>query len=97
MTSCTNVTGNDPDATDHPCAYAGEASVPIPPGVGASFSRVEGFSSIQSQFSWDLGLWQTGPGQRGLLRPVVLVVDSLNKCKLYQADTVEVEGKYCPR
>ena len=94
-----NVTGNDPDATDHlvlDLLGGGLLSADSLRALGASFSRVEGFSSIQSQFSWDLDCGKLDLGKGDSFDLSFLVVDSLNKCKLYQADTVEVEVKILP-
>ncbi|MEQ8364603.1 MAG: gliding motility-associated C-terminal domain-containing protein [Cyclobacteriaceae bacterium] len=94
-----NVSGNDPDATDHlvlDLIGSNQLSADSLRGLGVSFTKAEGFSSIQSQFNWDLNCDKLDLNTLDSFDLQFTVVDSQNKCKIYQADTVEVEVKILP-
>lgn len=93
------VTGKDPDASDHlvlDLLGSNQLSADSLRGLGVSFAKAEGLSPIQSQFSWDLNCDKLDLDKLNSFDLQFLVVDSLNKCKIYQADTVEVEVKVLP-
>lgn len=94
-----SVTGNDPNATDYlvlDLIGSNQLSADSLRGLGVSFTKAEGFSLIQSQFNWDLNCDKLDLDKQDSFDLQFLVVDSLNKCKIYQADTVEVEVKILP-
>ncbi|MFZ1806034.1 MAG: gliding motility-associated C-terminal domain-containing protein [Cyclobacteriaceae bacterium] len=94
-----NVLGKDPNASDHlvlDLIGSNQLSADSLRGLGVSFSKVEGVSPIQSQFSWDLNCDKLDLDKLDSFDLQFIVVDSLNKCKIYQADTVEVEVKILP-
>jgi hypothetical protein len=93
-----NVVGSDPDSYPIVLDLIGsnQLSADSLRGLGVSFTKAEGFSSIQSQFNWDLNCDKLDLDKLDSFDLQFLVVDSLNKCKIYQADTVEVEVKILP-
>lgn len=65
--------------------------------LGVLFEKAEGLSAVQSKLTWDI----TCNGALDLdsvdsFDLQFLVVDDKNKCKIYKADTVEVEVKVLP-
>lgn len=93
------VTGKDPDASDYlvlDLLGSNQLSADSLRGLGVSFTKVEGFSPIQSQFNWDLNCDKLDLDKLNSFDLQFLVIDSLNKCKIYQADTVEVEVRILP-
>lgn len=93
------VTGTDPNAGDQlvlDLIGSNQLDADSLKKLGVSFAKVEGFSPVQSQFSWDLNCKQLDLDKLDSFDLQFLVVDSLNKCKIYQADTVEVEVKVLP-
>ncbi len=94
-----NVTGNDPES-NYPISLdllgSNNLSADSLRALGVSFARVDGFPSLQSQFSWNLNCDKLNLDNHDSFDLQFIVVDSLNKCKIYQADTVEVELKVLP-
>lgn len=94
-----NVLGNDPNAGDHlvlDLIGSNQLNADSLRGLGVSFTKAEGFSSIQSQFNWDLNCDKLDLDKLDSFDLQFTVVDSQNKCKIYKADTVEVEVKILP-
>lgn len=94
-----NVTGKDPNAGD-PLVLdllgSNQLSADSLRALGVSFTKAEGFSSIQSQFTWNLNCDKLDLDKLDSFDLQFVVVDSLNKCRIYQADTVEVVVKVLP-
>jgi hypothetical protein len=63
---------------------------------GVTFTPVTGTSSIQSPFLWALNCAPFHLAQKDTFAIRFMVVDRNNKCKIYQADTVEVGFKILP-
>lgn len=94
-----NVTGKDLVDNDYlvlDLLGSNELSADSLRNMGVSFQRQEGLSSLSSQFIWDLNCNKLNLDIQDSFDLQFLVVDSLNKCRIYQADTVEVEVKVLP-
>ena len=63
---------------------------------GIEFPEVSGNSPIQSPFKWTLSCSQFDLVEKDTFAIRFMVVDKNNKCKIYQADTVEVGFKILP-
>lgn len=93
------VTAKDPNASDYlvlDLLGSNQLSADSLRGLGIIFTKTEGVSPIQSQFNWNLNCDKLDLDKQDSFDLQFLVVDSLNKCRIYQADTVEVEVKVLP-
>lgn len=61
-----------------------------------TFQPVSGLSPIQSPFLWRLSCTQFKLAERDTFAVRFIAIDRNNKCKIYQADTVEVGFKVLP-
>lgn len=64
--------------------------------MGVSFEKKEGNGTVQSKLSWDINCEKLDLDSMDTFDLQFLVIDDKNKCKIYQADTVEVEVKILP-
>jgi hypothetical protein len=90
-----NVSGHDEDA-DYPISLRGL-------GVGyhlidyqMNFPETTGTQDISSHFSWPLECSLFSLAEKDSFNIMFIVEDKSNKCKIYQADTVEVAFKILP-
>ncbi|MEQ8301831.1 MAG: gliding motility-associated C-terminal domain-containing protein [Cyclobacteriaceae bacterium] len=63
---------------------------------GISFEKKEGNTSLQSKVHWDLLCEKLDLENQSIVDLQFLVIDDQNKCRIYKADTVEVEVTLLP-
>lgn len=63
---------------------------------GVLFPKVEGNSSLLSQFKWDIGCGMVDLTKKDVFDFRFIVVDNSNKCRFYKADTVDVKVTVLP-
>jgi hypothetical protein len=63
---------------------------------GITFNPVSGLPSIQSPFSWNLNCTPFQLAKKDTFAIRFIVVDKNNKCKIYQADTLDLGFKILP-
>lgn len=91
------VFGSDADNDFIVLSHPGNEPADLTPSV--SFAKAEGNGSVQSTFSWTVSCDDFGKLQKenqDTLNLQFIVVDNKNKCKLYQADTVDVNVQVLP-
>lgn len=64
--------------------------------LGISFPKVSGNGQVSSLFQWDIMCSNVDLTKKDKFRFQFIVVDNSNKCRIYQADTVDVEVKILP-
>ncbi|MCU0418327.1 MAG: gliding motility-associated C-terminal domain-containing protein [Cyclobacteriaceae bacterium] len=63
---------------------------------GMAFSRAEGNGRISSPFRWDIRCGNVNLTRRDTFELQFIVVDNVNKCRFYKADTLDVKVKVKP-
>jgi hypothetical protein len=89
-----NVFGHDADA--YPISLEAKGIGFDMANFGIVFNAITGTPSIQSPFSWSLDCTPFHLAQKDTFAIRFIVTDKNNKCKIYQADTVDVGFKILP-
>jgi CHU_C Type IX secretion signal domain len=90
-----NVMGHDDDA-GFPISFYAEGIGFDLITYGINFPFETGTSDIESHFSWPLNCSLFDLEEKDSFNVRFIVIDNSNKCKIYQADTVEVAMKILP-
>ncbi|MFM8912324.1 MAG: gliding motility-associated C-terminal domain-containing protein, partial [Flammeovirgaceae bacterium] len=61
--------------------------------LGAAFGTVNGNGNVSSNFSWNITCNKLDLAKKDTYTFKFIVVDNLNRCRFYKADTVDVEVK----
>jgi len=64
--------------------------------LGITFPKASGQAEVSSQFQWDLTCTNVNLNNKDSFAFQFLVVDNANKCRVYKADTVDVQVKILP-
>jgi hypothetical protein len=89
-----NVTGKD--TIDHDFLVLDLANKQVWEDYGVTFERKEGNSKLVSAFNWQLDCGTIDFGLQNIFDFQFIVIDNANKCKLYKADTVNVNVTILP-
>ena len=89
-----NVTGKD--LTDNDFLVLDVAQRDSLSLLGISFPRVSGNGQVSSLFQWNIGCAGLDLKKKDKFLFRFIVVDNANKCRVYKADTVDVQVKILP-
>lgn len=67
-----------------------------PPDYGLSFNPVSGTGTLTSPLHWPILCWGDSLEKKSEFKLQFVAIDEANKCRLYQADTVDVTIKIAP-